>query len=115
MNALFKPGNLDFYEDTDESVEQAVRDSYADEVFINEKYSLEERKILACDLLGSKEHKSRYFPVNLDKYGYWLSPGTCYIKGFYLMLEPLENMPLRINDEDFYTRIIALWRLKCAK
>ena len=36
-------------------------------------------------------------------------------RSFMLLLKPLEDMPLYVNDEDIETQVVAIWRLKWAK
>lgn len=88
--------------------------SIEDELVINAFYTHEERLNLyneLCLYSGRMLTTSRY----LKNYDFWLSPMTLTKEAYSLLLEPLENMPLHINDSDVHMLSVAVWRLKCAR
>jgi len=107
--------HLEFYED-DETA-RALATSYVDELTLNDQYTHEERMELAAmyQRTVTTPKLDHLHTTELCKYDYWLSPVTLSKKEFDMLLEPLENMPLYINDDSTNKQVIAAWRLKCAK
>jgi hypothetical protein len=100
-----------------DDTERAIESSYGNEFILNERYTREERVELAV-MFQTTVAVKKYDHLStelLAEYDYWLSPGTITFEGFAMLLEPLENMPLYVNDEKMDKQTIAIWRLKCAK
>lgn len=111
------PANkLEFYYDEDETA-IALETSYVDELTLNDQYTHEERMELAAMYQRTVTIPRLYHEkaTLLIKYDYWISPITLSAKEFVMLSEPLENMPLYMNDDSMDKQTIAMWRLKCAK
>jgi hypothetical protein len=100
-------------------IEIDIRDTFFEQMSINDTYTLEERKDLA-DMLqirtaATKQGTLNQHSCDLERYNYWLSPGTLTKDEFAMLFEPLKNMPLYINDNHIDKQVVAAWRLKWAK
>jgi hypothetical protein len=98
---------------------------------LSDRYSENERKLFYQILQEEHNYSSPHLSVSTDdsytvskvSYHYFLEAESngfpinkhYFSDGYSLLEEPLDSMPLHINDTACRTRAVALWRLKVGK